>query len=45
MAVEDVVTVAPDNDHGATQAVKHLLAMGHRRIAHIRALEGQFTGA
>lgn len=40
----DVDAVRSDNLRGAYLAVRHLLALGHRRIAHIRGPESSSTG-
>ncbi|HEX9035454.1 MAG TPA: LacI family DNA-binding transcriptional regulator [Ktedonobacterales bacterium] len=36
--------VVPDDYHGATDAVEHLLTLGHRRIAHISGSDEVSTG-
>lgn len=38
-----VNTVAIDNGMGAKRAVEHLLSLGHRRIAYIGGVPGEFT--
>jgi LacI family transcriptional regulator len=39
----DVPAVCVDNYHGAYEAMEHLIAVGHRRIAMIQGLPGTFT--
>ncbi len=38
-AHDDMPWITPDNQQGALEAVQHLIALGHRRIAHISGPE------
>jgi LacI family transcriptional regulator len=39
-----IPSVTVDDGHGAAQAVSHLLALGHRRIAHVAGPQNSDTG-